>query len=263
MRALRAHDLDGPHRHCGSTRSPIPPRPDEDAVRIDVHAAGIGFVDTLVTRGQYQVRQEPPFTPGMEVAGVVASAPPGSGLSVGQRVYASRARRRLRRNGLGAAASGRSTARFVECRAGRCAGGQRPHRVRRPGSPGRNSARRVGAGARCGRRSRLGGGAHRRGARRPGHRGGQHAAASGGGDRGRGAPGVRAGRHGWTRCGRTAARTSSSTRSAEMCSTRRCGRWPRRAGCSPSATSPAASRRPRRTGCCCATAMSEESTGAA
>ena len=58
-------------------------------MRIDVHAAGVGFVDTLVTRGKYQVRQEPPFTPGMEVAGVVESAPPGSGLSVGQRVYAS------------------------------------------------------------------------------------------------------------------------------------------------------------------------------
>ena len=88
MRALRAHDLNGPPG-LRVDETPIPPRPNQDAVRIDVHAAGIGFVDTLVTRGKYQVRQEPPFTPGMEVAGVVASAPPGSGLTAGQRVYAS------------------------------------------------------------------------------------------------------------------------------------------------------------------------------
>lgn len=88
MRALRAHHLTGPPG-LWVEKIPVPDRPDEAAVRIDVHAAGVGFVDTLVTRGLYQVRQEPPFTPGMEVAGVVESAPPGSGLSAGQRVYAS------------------------------------------------------------------------------------------------------------------------------------------------------------------------------
>jgi NADPH2:quinone reductase len=87
MRALRAHSLDGP---SALSLDEIPdPAPFEDAVRIAVHAAGIGFVDTLVTRGLYQVRQQPPFTPGMEVAGVVETAPPGSDLSTGQRVYAS------------------------------------------------------------------------------------------------------------------------------------------------------------------------------
>jgi len=88
MRALRAHDLNGPPG-LWVDETPIPTQPDEDAARIDAHAAGIGFVDTLVARGLYQVLQEPPFTPGMEVAGVVASAPSGSGLSVGQLVYAS------------------------------------------------------------------------------------------------------------------------------------------------------------------------------
>ncbi len=88
MRALRAHDLTGPPG-LWEDRTPVPPRPAQAAVRIDVHAAGIGFVDTHVTRGKYQVRQEPPFTPGMEVAGVVESAPPGSGFRAGQRVYAS------------------------------------------------------------------------------------------------------------------------------------------------------------------------------
>ena len=88
MRALHAHDLIGPPG-LWVDQTPIPTEPDQDAVRIDVHAAGVGFVDTLVTRGLYQVRQEPPFTPGMEVAGVVTSAPPRSRRIVGERVYAS------------------------------------------------------------------------------------------------------------------------------------------------------------------------------
>src|SRR6478609_7009955 len=88
MRALRVHALTGPVA-LRVDEVAEPPKPKADAVQIAVHAAGIGFVDTLVTRGRYQVRQEPPFTPGMEVAGVVAEAPDGSGLRVGQQVYAS------------------------------------------------------------------------------------------------------------------------------------------------------------------------------
>ena len=48
MRALRVHDLTGPPG-LWVDEIPVPARPDEDAVRIDVHAAGVGFVDTLVT----------------------------------------------------------------------------------------------------------------------------------------------------------------------------------------------------------------------
>jgi NADPH2:quinone reductase len=88
MRALRAHALTGPAA-LSVDEVPDPPAPAAGMVRIGVHAAGIGFVDTLVTRGLYQVRQEPPFTPGMEVAGVVESAPAHSGRNVGDRVYAS------------------------------------------------------------------------------------------------------------------------------------------------------------------------------
>ena len=88
MRALRAHSLDGPAAlSVDEVPEPVPPA--GNMVRIAVHAAGVGFVDTLVTRGLYQVRQEPPFTPGMEVAGVVESAPAYSGRNVGDRVYAS------------------------------------------------------------------------------------------------------------------------------------------------------------------------------
>ena len=55
---------------------------------IEVAAAGIGFVDTIVARGRYQVRQETPYVPGMELAGVVREAPELAGLSVGQAVIA-------------------------------------------------------------------------------------------------------------------------------------------------------------------------------
>jgi NADPH2:quinone reductase len=42
---------------------------------VDVGAAGVSFPDLLLLRGEYQMRLEPPFVPGMEVAGVVRSAP--------------------------------------------------------------------------------------------------------------------------------------------------------------------------------------------
>lgn len=59
-----------------------------DSVIIDVGAAGVCFPDLLLLRGEYQLRLEPPFTPGMEVAGTVRSAPAGSEFVVGQRVSA-------------------------------------------------------------------------------------------------------------------------------------------------------------------------------
>ena len=57
-------------------------------VVIDVVAAGLGFPDGLVAQGRYQSRPPLPFVPGMEVSGVVRSAPPGSSWRVGQRVVA-------------------------------------------------------------------------------------------------------------------------------------------------------------------------------
>jgi NADPH2:quinone reductase len=59
-----------------------------DAVIIDVGAAGVCFPDLLLLRGEYQMKLEPPFIPGMEVAGTVRSAPQGSGFAPGQRVSA-------------------------------------------------------------------------------------------------------------------------------------------------------------------------------
>jgi NADPH2:quinone reductase len=59
-------------------------------VLIDVAAAACNFFDTLIVRGKYQVRPEFPFTPGGEVAGVVAGVGDGvTGFAVGDRVMAS------------------------------------------------------------------------------------------------------------------------------------------------------------------------------
>lgn len=58
----------------------------DGGVLIDVAAAGVSFADLLQTRGAYQMKVPLPYTPGMDAAGVVRSAPPGAGLAAGQRV---------------------------------------------------------------------------------------------------------------------------------------------------------------------------------
>ncbi|WP_020500784.1 NADPH:quinone oxidoreductase family protein [Sciscionella marina] len=86
MRAVRITSLDGPEA-IEVSDVPEPELP-EGHVLIDVYAAGVAFPDLLQTRGRYQMRPELPFTPGMEVAGVVRSAPGGSGFVAGDRVAA-------------------------------------------------------------------------------------------------------------------------------------------------------------------------------
>lgn len=75
-RGLRQQDLPTPT--CGP-----------DQVRIAVRAVALNFPDVLITRGQYQLRLDPPFVPGSEAAGVIAEV--GSnieGFTVGDRVLA-------------------------------------------------------------------------------------------------------------------------------------------------------------------------------
>ncbi|MGH8482106.1 MAG: alcohol dehydrogenase catalytic domain-containing protein, partial [Nevskiaceae bacterium] len=53
----------------------VPSRPlGKGEVRIAVKAAGVNFPDTLIIQGKYQLKAEPPFTPGAEVAGTVVEA---------------------------------------------------------------------------------------------------------------------------------------------------------------------------------------------
>lgn len=86
MRAAQVTELTGPD----GVRVVDVPEPDagDGALLIDVHAAGISFPDLLLSRGQYQLKPDPPFTPGVEVAGLVRSAPEGSGFGEGDRVMA-------------------------------------------------------------------------------------------------------------------------------------------------------------------------------
>ncbi|MBX7447881.1 NADPH:quinone oxidoreductase family protein [Mycolicibacterium sp. 3033] len=85
MKALVAQELSGP---TGLVYTDVPDPANPDQVVIDVGAAGVCFPDLLLLRGEYQMRLDPPFVPGMEVAGVVRSAPQSSGFTAGQRVSA-------------------------------------------------------------------------------------------------------------------------------------------------------------------------------
>ena len=87
MRALLLREFKGPD---GVLLEDVP-SPTADGRRtalIEVHAAGVSFADMLITRGEYQVRPPLPFVPGLEVAGVVRQAPPGTGFAAGDRVAA-------------------------------------------------------------------------------------------------------------------------------------------------------------------------------
>ncbi|OLT21138.1 NADPH:quinone oxidoreductase [Pseudonocardia sp. CNS-139] len=86
MRAVQVVGLDGPA--AVEVRDVPEPVAGPGQVLVDVHAAGVSFPDVLLTRGRYQLRPDPPFTLGSEVAGVVRTAPAGSGLRPGDRVAA-------------------------------------------------------------------------------------------------------------------------------------------------------------------------------
>ncbi|MEM6666040.1 MAG: NADPH:quinone oxidoreductase family protein [Pseudomonadota bacterium] len=58
-------------------------------VLVEVIAAGLNFFDTLLIRGKYQVRPEPPFSPGGELVGRVIGHGPGvDAPAIGTRVVA-------------------------------------------------------------------------------------------------------------------------------------------------------------------------------
>jgi NADPH2:quinone reductase len=57
------------------------PEPGPGEVLIDVHAVGVSFPDLLLSQGLYQLRPEPPFTLGVDVAGTVVSLRHGSSLA--------------------------------------------------------------------------------------------------------------------------------------------------------------------------------------
>lgn len=62
------------------------PEPDPGSLVIDVRAAGIGFPDLLMARGEHQIRQPLPFTLGWEAAGVISSVPEDGAFNPGDEV---------------------------------------------------------------------------------------------------------------------------------------------------------------------------------
>lgn len=84
MRAVTIHHTKGPE-HVQLEEVPAPEQNEHMAI-IDVRAAGVSFPDLLLTKGEYQVKPETPFTLGSEGAGRIAFAPEGSGFDVGDRV---------------------------------------------------------------------------------------------------------------------------------------------------------------------------------
>ena len=76
MRALWVEALAPDYAGCVLKETPTPdPGPGE--VLVEVRAAAVNFPDLLQTRGEYQHKPQLPFTPGMEMAGVVAKVGEG------------------------------------------------------------------------------------------------------------------------------------------------------------------------------------------
>ncbi|KAI1810207.1 zeta-crystallin [Poronia punctata] len=66
------------------------PRPKRDEILVRVIAAGVNFVDTLYARGKHQNNRrhvKPPFTLGLEFAGIIVSSGESSGFKPGDRVF--------------------------------------------------------------------------------------------------------------------------------------------------------------------------------
>ncbi|MCM2562707.1 NADPH:quinone oxidoreductase family protein [Lutimaribacter sp. EGI FJ00015] len=83
---MRAFTVPGTGAMASVTDRPVP-RPGPGELRLKIEACGLNFADLLMEQGKYQDMPEPPFTLGMEVAGVVdALGPDVEGPSPGTRV---------------------------------------------------------------------------------------------------------------------------------------------------------------------------------
>ncbi|MET0970594.1 MAG: NADPH:quinone oxidoreductase family protein [Tardiphaga sp.] len=84
-RAIVCRELGPPETLRLDAFASLPLQPGQ--VRVAVHAAGINFPDILMAAGEYQLKPDLPFTPGMEAAGNVSEiAGDVAGVAVGDRV---------------------------------------------------------------------------------------------------------------------------------------------------------------------------------
>lgn len=87
MRAVVCCELGPPEKLVIEEHASLSPGPGE--VRIAVRACGVNFVDGLLVQGLYQIKPQPPFVPGSEVAGEVEAVGEGvASPAVGDRVLA-------------------------------------------------------------------------------------------------------------------------------------------------------------------------------
>ena len=90
MKAIRIHETGGPEKLLYEDVPEPVPGPNEVLIRVE--AAGVVHTDTLIRKGERHGPEESmklPFTPGLEVSGIVAAVGAGvDGLRVGQPVMA-------------------------------------------------------------------------------------------------------------------------------------------------------------------------------
>lgn len=79
MRAWRVEALSDPGQ-MRLVEMPVPV-PADDQYLVKVEAAGLNFLDTLAVKGRYQTKPALPFTPGVEVVGIIVSGE-GAGMRV-------------------------------------------------------------------------------------------------------------------------------------------------------------------------------------
>ena len=85
MKALVVSALSEDLSGCALADLPVPRRAPGQLL-VKVRAASRNYPDLLMTRGAYQLKPPLPFVPGMEMAGDVVEADPGSGFAAGDKV---------------------------------------------------------------------------------------------------------------------------------------------------------------------------------
>ena len=83
-KAVVCRELGPPERLRLATFASVPLA--QGQVRVAVHAAGINFPDILMAAGEYQLKPDLPFTPGVEAAGVVTEVNDAADVAVGDKV---------------------------------------------------------------------------------------------------------------------------------------------------------------------------------
>src|SRR5487761_2796005 len=84
-KAVVCRELGPPERLRLESLAAVPLAPGQG--RVALHAAGVNFPDILMAAGEYQLKPELPFTPGVEAAGQVTEIAEGvAGVAVGDRV---------------------------------------------------------------------------------------------------------------------------------------------------------------------------------